>query len=83
MNLCGVRVNRIQELWLTWPQFGDGREAFAVVDAGPKFSEGCVVEGRAIALVAGKAVSRKFLMERHHDPVARHLGDDRGGGDGK
>ena len=39
MNLCGVRVNRIQELWLTRQQFGDGREAFAVVDAGAKFSK--------------------------------------------
>ena len=83
MNLCGVRVNRIQELWLTRQQLGDRRKASAVMDAGAEFIERCVVEGRAIALVAGKAVTRKFIMERHHDPVTRHFGDDRSGSDGK
>ena len=76
-------MNRIQELWLTRQQFCNGREAFAVMDARPKFIERRLVKGRAIALVAGKAVSRKFRVERHHDPVARHFRDDGGGSDGK
>ena len=83
MNLCGVRVNRIQELWLTGEQFGNGRKAFAVMNAGAKFVQSYMVEVRTIALVTGKTVSRKFLVECHHDPVARDFGDDRGGRDGK
>ena len=83
MNLCGVRVNRIQELWLTRQQLGNRGKASAVVNAGAKFIERGMVKGRAITLVAGKAVTRKFLVERHHDPVARYFGDDRSGSDGK
>ena len=83
MNLCGVRVNRIQELWLTGEQFGNRRKAFAVVNAGAKFVQSYMVEVRTIALVTGKSVTRKFFVERHHDPVARHFRDDRGGSDGK
>ena len=83
MNLCGVRVNRIQFLWLTRQQLGNGRKAPAVVNAGAEFVQGRMMECRAIALVAGKTVTRKFIVERHHDPVARHFGDDRGGGNGK
>ena len=76
-------MNRIQGLWLTRQQLRDGCEASAVVNAGAEFKEGRVVKRRAIALVAGKAVAGEFIMQRHHDPVARHFGDDRGGGDGK
>ena len=35
----------------------------------------------AVPLVAGKAVARKVLVQRHHQPVTRHLGDDAGGSD--
>ena len=83
MNLCGVRVNRIQEMWLTRQQQRNRREASAMLNAGAKFIERCMMGWRAIAFMAGKAITRKFIVKRHHDPVARHLGDDRSGSDGK
>ena len=83
MNLCGVRVNRIQEMWLTSQQQCNRRKAPAVLNAGAEFIQGRMVEWRGVALVAGKAVTRKFIMECHHDPVARDFGDDRGGSDRK
>ena len=36
---------------------------------------------RAVPLVAGKAVSGEVLVQRDHQPVAGHFGDDAGGGD--
>src|SRR5215207_3602246 len=83
MNLCGVRVNRIQELWLTRQQQGDRRKAPAVLNAGAEFIQSCMMEWRAITLMTGKAVTRKFIMECYHDSIARDFRDDRGGSDGK
>ncbi len=44
-------------------------------------AKGVVVLGRAVALMAIKAVVGVVPFERDHQPVARHFGDDRCGGD--
>lgn len=38
------------------------------------------MELRSITFMRGKAVARIFEIERHHDAVARHFRNDRGGG---
>ncbi len=43
----------------------------------------CEMRGAAVALVAGEAVAGVNAVEGDHDPVAHHLGDHRGGGDGE
>ena len=47
----------------------------------PSLSDGGVVLRRAVALVALEAVARIVARQLHHQPVARHLGDDRRGRD--
>src|SRR2546422_10115307 len=47
----------------------------------PERADGGEVRARRVAHVAREAVARVTRVERAHDRVAVHLGDDRGGGD--
>ena len=76
MNLCGVRVNRIQELWLTPEQFRDWRKALAMMNAGAELQQGHLMNGCAIALVAGKAIAGKLPVERFHNAITRDFRND-------
>src|SRR5262249_36835689 len=54
-------------------------EALAVERTGAVRVQGGQMIGGAVALVAGEAVFGELLVDLHHDPVARDLGDDRRG----
>ena len=45
--------------------------------------EGCAVLPGAVSLVTGKSIAGVRGLEGHQQPITGHLGDDRGGGDGK
>src|SRR5439155_1340077 len=57
------------------------REGTAVDGRRPELANGGEVRARRVAHVAREAVARVAPVERAHERVAVHLGDDRGGGD--
>src|SRR6185437_8759519 len=62
-------------------QLADRGEAAAVEGGRAEFGERALMLGRGIALVRLPAIAGVRSGMLDHDPVARHLGDDRGGGD--
>ncbi len=51
--------------------------------AGAKFLQRRAMGRRRIAGMRGKTIAGMEQVEPRHQPVARHLGDDRSGGDGQ
>ncbi len=63
------------------PRGNDRREKSAVVDARSEPVQRLAMFRHGVALVVFEAVARAIQRQRAHQAVARHLGDDRGGGD--
>ncbi len=59
----------------------DRAEGAAMVGADAMRLDGAGMLRRAVTLVRLPAIAAIAARELHHHPVARHLGDDRGGGD--
>ena len=64
-------------------QLADGAERRTVMPRRPEPAQGLPVRGGAVAGIRIPAIARPARGEPGHCPVAHHLGDDRGRGDGE
>ncbi len=59
------------------------REAAPVMGCSTEAGEGCAVFRRRVAPVAFPSIARVALREPRHEAIARHFGENGGGGDGE
>ena len=77
----GGRGGKLPSVPILFNKYNNALEAHNCTIKLPPREISYKVLGGAVALVAREAIARPHPGEPLHDPVAHHLGDDRGGGD--